>query len=70
MARKKKEVLVEDNPDLVKNLDTGAVINTNSSALYQRRLQMEIARNKDAEIESLRADVEELKQLVKKLGKK
>ena len=70
MARKKKEVLVEDNPDLVKDLDTGAVINTNSSALYQRRLQMEIARNKDAEIESLRADVEELKQLVKKLGKK
>lgn len=70
MARKKKEALVENNPDLVKNLDTGAVINTNSSALYQRRLQMEIARNKDAEIESLRADVEELKQLVKKLGKK
>ena len=70
MARKKKEVLVEDNPDLVKDLDTGAVINTNSSALYQRRLQMEIASNKDAEIKSLRADVEELKQLVKKLGKK
>jgi len=70
MARKKKEVLVEDNPDLVKDLDTGAVINTNSSALYQRRLQMEIASKKDAEIESLRADVEELKQLVKKLGKK
>tara|TARA_B100000073_G_C23310404_1_gene402430 strand:- start:259 stop:471 length:213 start_codon:yes stop_codon:yes gene_type:complete len=70
MARKKKEALVENNPDLVKNLDTGAVINTNSSALYQRRLQMEIASKKDAEIESLRADVEELKQLVKKLGKK
>ena len=70
MARKKKEALVENNPDLVKNLDTGAVINTNSSALYQRRLQMEIASNKDAEIKSLRADVEELKQLVKKLGKK
>ena len=70
MARKKKEALVENNPDLVKNLDTGVVINTNSSALYQRRLQMEIASKKDAEIESLRADVEELKQLVKKLGKK
>ena len=31
MARK-KALKVEDNPDLVKDLSTGAVINTNNSA--------------------------------------
>ena len=70
MARKKKEALVENNPNLVKNLDTGAVINTNTSELLARREQIGKLQEKDAEIESMKADIEELKQLVKKLGKK
>lgn len=70
MARKKKEALVENNPNLVKNLDTGAVINTNTSELLARREQMGRLKEKDAEIESMKADIEELKKLVKNLGKK
>ena len=70
MARRKKEALVENNPNLVKNLDTGAVINTNTSELLARREQIGKLQEKDAEIESMKADIEELKQLVKKLGKK
>jgi len=70
MARKKKEALVENNPNLVKNLDTGAVINTNTSELLTRREQMGRIKEKNAEIESMKSDIEELKQLVKKLGKK
>jgi len=70
MARKKKEALVENNPGLVKNLDTGAVINTNTSELLARREQIGKLQEKDAEIESMKADIEELKKLVKNLGKK
>tara|TARA_B100002019_G_C21134774_1_gene530148 strand:+ start:215 stop:427 length:213 start_codon:yes stop_codon:yes gene_type:complete len=70
MARKKKEALVENNPNLVKNLDTGAVINTNTSELLARREQIGKLQEKDAEIESMKADIEELKKLVKNLGKK
>tara|TARA_A100001035_G_scaffold277472_1_gene274357 strand:+ start:1198 stop:1410 length:213 start_codon:yes stop_codon:yes gene_type:complete len=70
MARKRKEALVENNPGLVKNLDTGAVINTNTSELLARREQIGKLQEKDAEIESMKADIEELKKLVKNLGKK
>ena len=70
MARKKKEALVENNPNLVKNLDTGAVINTNTSELLARREQIGKLQEKDAEIKSMKADIEELKKLVKNLGKK
>jgi len=70
MVRKKKEAQVEDNPGLVKNLDTGAVINTNSSELYARREQMSIVQAKDDELVNMKKDIEELKKLVKNLGKK
>ena len=69
MARK-KTVKIEDNPDLVKDLDSGAVINTNSSELYTRRQQISLLQEKDNEIKSMKDDIEELKKLVKNLGKK
>tara|TARA_B100000941_G_C28467980_1_gene534726 strand:- start:832 stop:1041 length:210 start_codon:yes stop_codon:yes gene_type:complete len=69
MARK-KTVKVENNPDLVKDLDSGAVINTNSSELYTRRQQISLLQEKDNEIKSMKDDIEELKKLVKNLGKK
>ena len=69
MARK-KTVKVENNPDLVKDLDSGAVINTNSSELYTRRQQISLLQEKDNEIKSMKDEIEELKKLVKNLGKK
>ena len=70
MARKKKEAQIENNPGLVKNLDNGAVINTNRSELLARREQMGIMQAKEEEIASMKKDIEELKKLVKNLGKK
>ena len=67
---KKKEAQVENNPNLIKNLDTGAVINTNSSELYARRAQIGIMQAKDEELVNMKKDIEELKKLVKNLGKK
>ena len=66
MPTKKK---VTDNPDLVKDTTSQAVINTNSNALMNRRAQMRALQYKDQEIADIKKDIEELKKLVKKLGK-
>ena len=67
MPRKKKEthIQIEDNPDLVKDTASQAVINTNTSALMNRRAQMATMRSKDEEILSMKKDIEELKQVLK-----
>ena len=71
MAKAKKETKVEilDQPDLVKDTTSQAVINTNSNALMNRRAQMRALQYKDQEIADIKKDIEELKKLVKKLGK-
>ena len=66
MAKKK----IIENPDLVKDTSTGAVINTNSNAFAQRREQMRILQEKDARLAQLVSDVDELKKMIKKLGNK
>ena len=72
MPRKKKEhqhVEIVDQPDLVKDTTSQAVINTNTSALLSRRAQIAAMKNKDQELEEMKKDIKELKALVKKLGK-
>lgn len=71
MAKVKKETQVEivDHPDLVKDTTSGAVINTNTSQLMNRRAQMAAMKNKDTELDEIKNDIKELKALVKKLGK-
>ena len=69
MARK-KAVKVEDNPDLVKDLSTGAVINTNNSAYEARLAQIEkrkLDEQQSADIEDMKLQIAELTKLVKKL---
>ena len=68
---KKKETQIEiiDQPDLVKDTASQAVINTNTSQLMNRRSQMQAMLTKDAEIQEMKNDIKELKALVKKLGK-
>jgi len=61
---------VKENPDLVKDTVNQAVINTNTSAFSARRDQLEKLKAKDSEIETMKSDIEELKQLIKKLGSK
>ncbi len=66
MAKKK----IIENPDLVKDTNTGAVINTNTNAFAHRREQMRISQEKDAKLAQLESDVAELKKMIKKLGNK
>ena len=66
MPRKKK---VQDNPDLVKDTTSQAVINTNTSALLNRRAQISSMKSKDEELAQIKNDIKELQALVKKLGK-
>ena len=61
---------VKENPDLVKDTVTQAVINTNTSAFSARRDQLDKLKAKESEIETMKSDIEELKQLIKKLGSK
>jgi len=61
---------VKENPDLVKDTTTQAVINTNTSAFSARRDQLDKLKAKDTEIETMKSDIEELKKIIKKLGSK
>ena len=67
MPRKKK---VEDLPGYEKDTVTNAVINTNSNAFLNRRNQKQILQEKEDELDRMRADIEELKKIIKKLGSK
>jgi flagellin-like hook-associated protein FlgL len=76
MARK-KIVEIVDEPNLVKDLTSGAVINTNRSA-YEARIQARDRKAVQAEtdlqqskdIESLKADMAEIKKLLKSIASK
>jgi hypothetical protein len=65
MAKKR----IKENPDLVKDTNSGAVINTNSNAFAKRRMQMLNQKNKEERFEQLEKDVAELKKLIKGLSK-
>tara|TARA_Y100000289_G_C3842227_1_gene109118 strand:- start:30 stop:233 length:204 start_codon:yes stop_codon:yes gene_type:complete len=67
MPRKKK---VEELPGYEKDTVTNAVINTNSNAFLNRRNQKQMLQEKEDELDRMRADIEELKKIIKKLGSK
>ena len=67
MPRKKK---VENLPGFEKDTITNAVINTNSTAIVNRKQQKKALLQNDNEIEQMKADIEELKKIIKKLGSK
>lgn len=77
MARKKKVAKVLEENNLVRDLSTNAIINTNVSG-YERRIkqvadkesQKEIDAAQRADIEQLKADMKEIKAILKKLGGK
>jgi len=77
MPRKKKVAIVEEDNNLIRDLSTNAIINTNGNA-YERRLeqiarkqtQEEIDAAQRADINQLKADMKEIKEMLKKLGGK
>jgi hypothetical protein len=73
MPRKKK-VQVENNPDLVRDTSTNAIINTNSDAYQARRaqiaavkMQKEIDEQQRQDIDQLKTDMVEIKKMLEKL---
>ena len=65
MAKKR----IKENPDLVKDTNSGAVINTNSNAFAKRRMQMLNQKNKEERFEQMEQDIAEIKKLIKGLSK-
>jgi len=73
MPRKKK-VQVENNPDLVRDTSTNAIINTNSDAYQARRAQIaavkaqqQIDEQQRQDIDQLKTDMVEIKKMLEKL---
>lgn len=69
----KKTAKITENPDFIKDFDTGAVINTNNSAYEARLVQMEkrkLDEKQSADIEDMKNEIADLKKLIKKLVSK
>lgn len=65
MARKK----VENQPNLERDTNSQAIINTNKNAFVQRRLQKAEQIAREEEFQNMKNEIEELKKIVKKLSK-
>tara|TARA_B100000902_G_scaffold194614_1_gene185947 strand:+ start:951 stop:1169 length:219 start_codon:yes stop_codon:yes gene_type:complete len=66
----KKIAKIKDNPDLMKDFTSGAVINTNNSAYEARLAQVEkrkLDEKQSADIEDMKKQIADLTKLVKKL---
>ena len=77
MARKKKvtmdELIVKEDNDLVRDVSSNAIINTNNVAYEARLAQIEETKldaQQSEDIINLKKDVEEIKKLLKKIASK
>ena len=61
------EVKIKDEDGLVRDTETNAVLNSSLSSLENYKARREMMRKKENEIESLKEDVKEIKQLLKEL---
>lgn len=59
-----KRVNIQDRPGLQRDISSGAVINTDNTAYAKALKAQELAKAKKHEIEDLKQDVKELKQLM------
>jgi len=66
MAKKK----IKELDGFVKDTNTKAIINTNSTVFEARRAQKQLLKDKDDQIAKMQNDIDELKKLVKGLSKK
>ena len=69
----KKTVSVKDNPDLVRDMSSKAIINTNTSAYEERLAQIEkerLDKQQSADIEVLKQDMADIKKMLKNLASK
>ena len=73
MARKTGKAKIENNPNLVRDLSSNAIINNSRSAYEARLAQIEKVKldvQQSADIVQLKKDVDEIKNLLKKIVSK
>jgi len=58
---------IEDNPWLERDSSDGTVINTNKSAYENRLAEIQRVKKEKEEIQSLKSDIEEIKQMLIKV---
>lgn len=61
-----KHTRVENELNLVKD-ENGVVLNTNSIEVRQAKLRKKLRKEKDAELEELKKDVDDIKVLLKQI---
>lgn len=61
-----KHTKVENELDLVKD-ENGVILNTNSSEVSQAKLRKKLRKEKDAELEKLKQDVNDIKLLLNQI---
>jgi len=70
----KQYLKIEDNPNLVRDKTSNAVLNTDMDALQKYKMKRNIERQRDSEISELKTEMSEIKsllyQLVNKEGSK
>ena len=65
-----KLVRIEGNKDLVKDEETGAVLNSNETEIEAAKIRKEQRVEKENEFETLKNDVGELKDMMKQILEK
>jgi len=63
-------IKVEGHPNLVRDRNSGVILNINKSELNANRIRKEKQKEKDNEIEQLKNDVSEIKSMLNKLVEK
>ena len=66
----KKYIQVEGNSGLVRDRETGAILNANSTEIQKARLKKNKEKQRELEIQELKKDVSEIKVLLTKLVEK
>ena len=63
-------IKVEWHPNLVRDKNSGVILNINKTELEANRIRKQKQREKDNEIEQLKNDVSEIKSMLNKLVEK
>lgn len=66
----KKYIRVEGNSGLVRDRETGAILNANVTEIQKARLKKNREKQQELEIQELKKDVSEIKVLLTKLVEK
>lgn len=65
-----KFIKVENQHDLVRDKTTGAILNINNDELERARARKQARRQRDSEINQLKNDVAQIKDMLSKIAEK